>query len=128
MDMIDWLQKWLATDNTKLIYLLVLILSANMIDFLLGFINAKFNKKMVFSSSTAIFGIARKMVMFMLCVFFIPVSLLVPAPIGIGALYVLFIGYLLSEINSILAHLNMGNDNKEATLFSDFINKIFNQK
>lgn len=128
MDMIDWLQKWLATDNTKLIYLLVLILSANMIDFLLGFINAKFNKKMVFSSSTAIFGIARKMVMFMLCVFFIPVSLLVPAPIGIGALYVLFIGYLLSEINSILAHLNLGNDNKEATLFSDFIGKIFNQK
>jgi hypothetical protein len=62
----------------------------------------------------------------MLCVFFIPVSLLVPPPIGIGALYVLFLGYLLSEINSILAHLNLGNDNKEATLFSDFIQKIFN--
>lgn len=125
MDMINWLQKWLETDNTKIIYLLILILGANIIDFLLGWLNAKFNKDVAFSSSKAIFGIARKMMLFILCVFFIPVSLLVPPPIGIGALYVLFLGYLLSEINSILSHLNLSEDDKTSNLFGDFINKIF---
>lgn len=123
--MINWLQKWLETDNTKIIYLLILILGANIIDFLLGWLNAKFNKDVSFSSSKAIFGIARKMMLFILCVFFIPVSLLVPPPIGIGALYVLFLGYLLSEINSILSHLNLSEDDKTSNLFGDFINKIF---
>lgn len=128
MDMINWLNEWLQKDDTKIIYLLILILVANVIDFMLGWINAKFNSNVAFSSSRAIFGIARKMAMFMLCVFFIPVSLLIPPPIGIGALYVLFIGYLLSEINSILSHLKMGNDDKTTDLFSDFIKKIFRIK
>jgi toxin secretion/phage lysis holin len=125
IDMINWLNHWLEVDNTKILYILALILIANMIDFLLGWVNAKFNGKVVFSSSKAIYGIARKMILFMVLVFFIPVSLLVPAPIGIGALYVLFIGYLLSEINSILSHLRLTDDDKQMDLFIDFVNRIF---
>jgi toxin secretion/phage lysis holin len=125
MDMFHYMQKWLENDNTKVIYFLVLILIANMIDFLLGWINAKFNDKVDFSSSKAIYGIARKMVIFILCVFFIPVSLLVPYPVGIGALYVLFTGYLLSEINSILSHLKISDDDKSTDKFIDFVTKIF---
>lgn len=125
MSMINWLNNWLQNDDTKIIYLLVLILIANMIDFLLGWINAKFNKEVVFSSNKAIYGIARKMVMFILCMFFIPVALIVPYPIGIGALYVLFIGYLWSEVNSILSHLKMSKDDKSTDLFMDFVTKIF---
>lgn len=125
MDMIQWLNEWLKQDDTKVIYLLVLILIANIIDFTFGWINAKFNKKIAFSSSRAIYGIARKMVMFILCVFFIPVSLLVPPPVGIGALYVLFVGYLLSEINSILHHLKLSDDDKGTDIFVDFIQKLF---
>jgi toxin secretion/phage lysis holin len=125
--MFNYMQRWLENDNTKVIYFLVLILIANMIDFLLGWINAKFNAKVSFSSSRAIYGIARKMVMFILCVFFIPVSLLVPYPVGIGALYVLFTGYLLSEINSILSHLKLSDDDKSVDHFSDFIKKLFSK-
>jgi toxin secretion/phage lysis holin len=125
--MFNYMQRWLENDNTKVIYFLVLILIANMIDFLLGWINAKFNNKVSFSSSRAIYGIARKMVMFILCVFFIPVSLLVPYPVGIGALYVLFTGYLLSEINSILSHLKLSDDDKSVDHFSDFIKKLFSK-
>jgi toxin secretion/phage lysis holin len=128
MDMINWLKHWLDSDDTKIVYLLALILCANMIDFLLGWINAKFNKNVSFSSSKAIYGIARKMILFILCVFFIPISLLVPYPIGIGALYVLFIGYLWSEINSILSHLKLANDDKTTDKFSDFVTKIFSNK
>jgi toxin secretion/phage lysis holin len=128
MDMINWLSKWLQSDDTKIIYILALILLANIIDFLLGWINAKFNKQVSFSSSVAIYGIARKMVLFILCVFFIPISLLVPYPIGISALYVLFLGYLLSEINSILSHLKLSKDDKITDVFSDFLQRIFIRK
>jgi toxin secretion/phage lysis holin len=127
MDMFQFMQRWLENDNTKVIYFLVLILIANMIDFLLGWINAKFNQKVSFSSSRAIYGIARKMVMFILCVFFVPVSMLVPYPVGIAALYVLFTGYLLSEINSILSHLKLSEDDKSTDKFSEFIKKLFSK-
>jgi toxin secretion/phage lysis holin len=128
MDMFTWLQSWLERDDSKVIYLLSLILIANMIDFLLGWINAKFNGKVRFSSSKAIYGIARKLIMFILLVFFIPVSLLVPYPVGIGALYVLFFGYLFSEINSILSHLKLSEDDKSTDHFIDFVKKIFQSK
>jgi toxin secretion/phage lysis holin len=127
VDMFNYMQRWLENDNTKVIYFLVLILIANMIDFLLGWINAKFNTTVSFSSSKAIYGIARKMIMFILCVFFVPVSLLVPYPVGIAALYVLFTGYLLSEINSILSHLKISDDDKSVDKFSDFIKKLFSK-
>lgn len=124
--MIDWLNGWLKNDDGKIIYLLVLIMGANIIDFLFGWLNAHFNPKVVFSSSKAIYGIARKMVLFMLCVFFIPVCLLLPYPMGIGSLYVLFIGYLGSEVKSIFNHLNMTKDDKTTSnIFGDFIGKIF---
>jgi toxin secretion/phage lysis holin len=122
--MIDWLEIWLNADNTKIWYILSLILIANIIDFLMGWINAKFNENVPFSSSKAIYGIARKMIMFIILVYFIPVSLLVPPPIGIGALYVLFIGYLASEINSILSHLALTKDDKQTDLFINFVTKI----
>lgn len=122
--MITWLNIWLQNDNTKIIYILVLILTANMIDFLMGWINAKFNKEVEFSSSKAILGIARKMMMFILCVLFIPISLLVPS-VGIVALYVMLLGYLLSELNSILNHLKLAKDDKSVDVFLDFLQKLF---
>jgi toxin secretion/phage lysis holin len=125
--MFHYMQKWLENDNTKVIYFLVLILIANMIDFSIGWINAKFNSSVAFSSSKAIYGIARKMIMFILCVFFVPISLLVPYPVGIASLYVLFTGYLLSEINSILSHLKLSEDDKSTDKFSDFIKKLFSK-
>ena len=126
--MIEWLTRFLESDNTKLIYLLALIGVANIIDFSMGWINAKFNKNVAFSSSKAIFGIARKMLLLILCVYFIPVALLVPEPIGISALYVLYIGYLLSEINSILNHLKLADDDKSTDMFADFIGNLFKKK
>jgi toxin secretion/phage lysis holin len=127
VDMFNYMQRWLENDNTKVIYFLVLILIANMIDFVAGWINAKFNPNVSFSSSKAIFGIARKMILFILCVFFVPISLLVPYPVGIAALYVFLLGYLLSEINSILSHLKLSDDDKSTDKFSDFIKKVFSK-
>lgn len=128
MSMVNWLGAWLENEDTKIIYILLLILIANVIDFLIGWVNAKFNDEVVFSSSKAIMGIARKMILFILCVYFIPVALLIPYEIGVGALYVLFLGYLASEINSILSHLKLSKDDKNSDLFADFVKKIFIKK
>lgn len=122
--MVDWLQHWLETDNTKIIYWLMVILAASTLDFMMGWVNAKFNKEIDFSSTIALFGIAKKIVYFMLLVLFIPIALLVPDPVGIAALYVLYTGYLLSELQSVLSHLNLASDDKQNQSFLDFINKI----
>lgn len=126
MEMFTWMEYILSNDSTKVIYILTLITIASTLDFLLGWLNAKFNVSVKFSSNKAIYGIARKIIMIMLLVFFIPVSMLIPPPIGIGALWVLYLGYLFSEITSILNHLNLAEDDKRGDLFADFINKIFN--
>lgn len=126
--MIEWLTRFLESDNTKLIYILVLIMGANIIDFTVGWINAKFNPKIDFSSSKAIFGIARKLLLFILLVYAIPVALLMQEPLGISALYVLFIGYLASEINSILHHFKLADDDKSMDPFIDFFKGLFDKK
>lgn len=123
--MIEWLQVYLESDSTKLIYFLALILVANIIDFTIGWINAKFNPKIDFSSSKAILGIARKLLLFILLVYSIPVALLMPEPLGISALYVLYTGYLASEINSILNHFKLANDDKSVDPFINFFKGLF---
>lgn len=128
MDMIEWLTRFLDTDNSKLIYILSLILGANILDFTVGWLNARFNPKVDFSSSRAIFGIARKLLLFILLVYAIPVALLVPDPLGISALYVLYFGYLASEVNSILHHFRIVDDDKTTDLFIDFFKTIFEKK
>lgn len=123
--MIEWLQVYLESDSTKLIYFLALILGANIIDFTIGWINAKFNPKIDFSSSKAILGIARKLLLFILLVYSIPVALLMPEPLGISALYVLYTGYLASEINSILNHFKLADDDKSVDPFINFFKGLF---
>src|SRR5690625_4537477 len=128
MQMIEWLSRFLETDNTKLIYILSLIMGANVIDFTVGWVNAKLNPKVDFSSSKAIFGIARKLLLFVLLVYSIPVALLMPELLGISALYVLYLGYLASEINSVLHHFKLVDDDKSTDLFIDFFKNIFDKK
>jgi toxin secretion/phage lysis holin len=126
MDMLNWLAKWMHNDNTKIVYILALILIANLIDFVFGWLNAKFNPKIKFSSGKAIYGIARKMVLFIILIYFIPVAMLIPDPIGLSALYVLFLGYLASELNSILSHLKATDDDGKVDVFAEFVKTIFN--
>lgn len=127
MGMVDYLTSFLEDENTKIVYWLVLILGANIIDFLLGFINAYFNKEVKFNSSQAIYGIVRKVICFIVLIYFIPVAMLVPQPVGIGAIYVLFTGYLLSELNSILSHLKLADDGK-TKVFAEFLETVFKKK
>jgi len=128
MDMINWLNIWLTEDNTKLLYILTAILVASIIDFMFGIINAKFNERVPFSSRKAKNGLFIKIGYFIVLVYLIPIALLLPDRIGISALYVLYTSYLVIEINSVLAHLRLTEDDKKTDLFIDFINRIFAKK
>lgn len=123
--MLKWLQAWLQTDDTKLIYILTLILIANIIDFILGIFIAQFSDKVNFSSSKAKLGILMKIIIFIMLVVFIPIALLVPYDIGIGALYVLYTGILYSELRSIFAHINLASDEKTSNLLEKFVEVVF---
>lgn len=124
MDIIEWLESFLQSDSTKLIYILTLILIMNTIDFIIGWLKARFNPEITFSSSRAVYGIARKIILFILLIVFIPFSLLIPRELGISALYILYLGYLGTEVSSVLNHLGLNIDNKDG-IFYDFLDKIF---
>lgn len=125
MDMIEWLRGFLQDEDTKLIYFLCAIAGANVIDFMIGWVNAKFNPEIQFSSTRAIMGLARKMILLILSAFFIPVAvLLLPNAVALPTLYVFLGGYLVSELNSIGNHLNLLSDDKQNSTFLDFIKML----
>ena len=126
--MITWLQHLLENDDTKVMYFLTIILAFSMIDLLIGWVNAKFNKDVSFSSSVALFGVIKKMTYFIILCLFVPVSLFIPSPVGMLALYGLYSIYLYTEITSVLSHFNLAEDDKKNKLFIDFINSLIKKE
>ena len=126
--MITWLQHLLENDDTKVMYFLTIILAFSMIDLLIGWVNAKFNKDVSFSSSVALFGVIKKMTYFIILCLFVPVSLFIPNPVGMLALYSLYSVYLYTEITSVLSHFNLAEDDKKNKLFIDFINSLIKKE
>lgn len=122
--MISYFQSLMVTNDSFIIFLLTLILIASSIDFTFGWINARFNKNVVFQSGVALYGIIKKVMYFIVLVFFIPVSVIVPEQVGIPALTILYLGYLLSEVNSILSHLELTEDGKKGELFRSFVSRL----
>lgn len=114
-------------DNIDLYLLVILtmILVANIIDFAFGWINAKLNKDVQFISSKALYGIVKKMMYFIVLVFFgVSALIVIPTEISLPAIITLYLGYLASEINSILSHLKVTEDGKKGEVFMDFIEKM----
>lgn len=129
MDMIAFLEALTQVEGLYLIVaLLTIILVASTIDFSFGWVNARFNKNVEFESGKALYGIIKKMMYFIVLVFFMIIAfLLVPESIALPAISALFIGYLVSEINSILSHLELTEDGKKGELFRTFISRLINK-
>lgn len=115
--------------NIFLISLLLIILVVSTIDFSFGWINARFNKNVIFKSSKALFGIIKKMMYFITLIIFAIVSLAIfPHEIALPAITILYGGYIFSELNSILSHLELTDDGKKGEMFRTFITNILNKK
>lgn len=124
--MIEYLRELIGTQDTKILFVLGLISLAMIIDFLTGTVAAKINKDITFESQKGINGILRKICSIIVMVYFIPVSILLPEGIGVGLVYVLYVGYLVMEIKSILENLKkMGLD---TNLFNTFLNEVEKNK
>lgn len=124
--MIEFLRELIGTQDTKILFVLGLIALAMIIDFLTGTVAAKINKNIIFESQKGINGILRKICSMIVMIFFIPVSILLPEGIGIGLVYVLYLGYLVMEIKSILENLKkMGID---TSLFNNFVSEVEKNK
>ncbi|MFD2133352.1 phage holin family protein [Pseudogracilibacillus auburnensis] len=128
MDMVALLEGLTQVEGIRLIIaLLAIIIVASTTDFSFGWVNARFNSNVKFESGIALYGIIKKMMYFIVLVLFMIVAfLLVPEKIAIPAVVTLFIGYLVSEINSILSHLELTEDGKKGELFRTFISRILN--
>ena len=108
-----------------LIVLLSIVLISNIIDFSFGWLNARFNKNVPFKSGVALYGIIKKMMYFIVLIFFGIASLaIIPHEIALPSISALYIGYIISEVNSILSHLELTEDGKKGELFREFINKL----
>lgn len=127
--MISFLKDLTHTDDQYIVALLATILTASTLDFTFGWVNARFNINVEFESGLALYGIIKKMMYFITLVFFMVIAFLIaPEQVAIAAVYTLFIGYLISEANSILSHLGFTEDGKKGELFRDFIERLLNKE
>lgn len=101
-----WLNQCVATLEGKVLYILALICVAMIVDFLVGSLAAWRNPAVRFTSQRGIDGILRKLASILVLVGCIPVSALIPADAGLVALAVLYVGYLMMELASIVENLD----------------------
>lgn len=102
----DLLARATATAESRVLYLLALLCILMALDFLLGSLAAWRNPAVKFSSQEGINGILRKLASILVLAVCIPVSALIPQGTGLVALAVLYVGYLVLELASIVENLD----------------------
>lgn len=113
------------SEETLLMGVYYLIIFASVFDWLLGWVNARFNDSVEFKSHVALYGIVKKMMYFIVLVLFMSTAyILLDEKIAFTSVFILNVGFLISEISSITAHLGKGTDGKKHDLFIDFIKKL----
>lgn len=122
MNMFDFLKHIIESQDGQILFVLGLIAIAMIIDFFTGTLGAYINKDIEFKSKNGINGILRKIASITLMIFFIPMSVLLPDDTGVILLYVLYIGYLGMELQSILE--NLAKMGVEVTIFAKFVEMI----
>lgn len=125
--MIDYITTWLTDDNHIIYGLILWLMVAMIIDFVLGFTIAKFDKEIDFSSFKAKAGIIVKVTEMILVVYFIPVAVKFGA-VGITMYVTMLVGLILSEIYSILAHISSIDDNNWTDYIKKFLDGTLNRK
>ena len=124
MNLFEWLRHFIETEDGKILFILTMIVSAMIIDFVTGTIAAKINSNITFNSKAGINGILRKLASISIMVFFIPLSVLIPAGAGVALVYTLYIGYLVMELKSITENLGkMGVDAEALKSLIDLLSK-----
>ncbi|MGP1540819.1 phage holin family protein [Peptostreptococcus stomatis] len=122
MTVFEFLKSCVSTQESKVLFVLMIIAVAMIIDFITGTIAAYVNPEIQFKSKAGINGILRKIASMLLLIVFLPVSVLIPGNVGIVLVYTLYFGYLIMEVKSIIE--NVGKNGTDTSLFTHLINKI----
>ena len=121
INVIDFFRACLETQDGKILYFLTLIALTMIVDFLTGTVAAKVNNGIEFKSKEGINGILRKISSMLLMIIFIPFAVAIPGDVGVGLVVILYIGYELMELKSVIENLEkMG---VEVTIFKSFVGK-----
>lgn len=120
--MFSYLRQFIEHDESKVVYVLSMIAVAMILDFGSGLFCSIIKPEIDFKSKIGINGILRKVASMALLIFFIPLSVLIPGGTGHALLYVLYIGYLMMEIYSIIENYKKMGLN--VSLFEAFLDKF----
>lgn len=127
MHMFDYLERLMTSNDTKILFVITLIVISEILDWLSGTVAAVINPDIDYKSKIGTNGILRKISFIMVLLLFIPVSVLIPdvndIDVGTIALYVLYLGYLGNVIWSIFE--NYEKMGKDMTMFKEFWRKLF---
>lgn len=129
---LEVLSSWMQQPHYVLVILILLYFASGTIDFLIGTVNAGLTSTVKFSSKTAQLGIIRKLVTLAVMVLVIPLALMLPMDFGIYMLTILYLGIVVTEIYSILAHIGLVKDgdkhkNLIGVLFTELLELVFNK-
>ncbi|MGF2941603.1 phage holin family protein [Enterococcus xiangfangensis] len=117
--MTNWIK--MIEEEPRLLFVLMLISVAMLLDLLTGLIAAKLTKQI--SSKIGINGILRKIASILLLLFFLPVSSLIPFQAGSVLLYAFYLSFLLMELHSILKNYEKMGIKTE--VFRTFLQQLF---
>lgn len=117
----NFLKQCTQTEESKILFILMIIAFVMIVDFITGTIAAVVNPNIEFKSKAGINGILRKIGSMLALIIFIPISVVIPNGAGTALVYTLYIGYLMLELRSIVENLNKsGTDIK---IFANILDK-----
>ncbi|QBX21079.1 endolysin [Streptococcus phage Javan553] len=115
--MFDFLRELIATEDGLVLFLLGLIVTMEIVDFLSGTFAAMINPDIEYKSKIGINGLIRKMMGIILLTVLIPMSVLLPEQTGVAFLYTIYVGYLILTFKSLIE--NYGKAKGDTSIFEN---------
>ena len=117
--MFDFLRELIVTEDGLVLFLLGLIVTMEIVDFLSGTFAAMINPDIDYRSKIGINGLIRKIMGIILLTVLIPMSVLLPEQTGVAFLYTIYVGYLILTFKSLVE--NYGKAKGDTSIFANVI-------
>lgn len=120
--MFDFLRELIVTEDGLVLFLLGLIVTMEIVDFLSGTFAAMINPDIDYRSKIGINGLIRKIMGIILLTVLIPMSVLLPEQTGVAFLYTIYVGYLILTFKSLVE--NYGKAKGDTSIFGNVIGAL----
>lgn len=117
--MFEFLRELIVTEDGLVLFLLGLIVTMEIVDFLSGTFAAMINPDIDYRSKIGINGLIRKIMGTILLTVLIPMSVLLPEQTGVAFLYTIYVGYLILTFKSLVE--NYGKAKGDTSIFANVI-------